>query len=85
MPREERRITRWAIEWRSKTLLEGERRRFMWDGYRPLLFGTREEAREAIKASWGYIAERKDLRREPHGWRMPRPVLVEVILRRREP
>lgn len=50
----------------------------MWDNNVPLLFRTRKAARNYATASYGYIKERKDLRTEPHNWRMPRPVEVSV-------
>jgi hypothetical protein len=44
----------------------------------PVLFRTRAEARRWIEANHGYIRRRPDLQREPHGWRMPIAVRVEV-------
>ena len=41
---------------------------------------TRREAREWIKKHYGYISERPDLQIEPHGWKMPVPVKVRVVL-----
>lgn len=72
---------RWEVQWRSKNRLEGLTEHFIWDGARPLLFLTRREARAYIGSKWGYISTRPDLRAEPHGWRLPCPVRVEVILR----
>ncbi len=71
---------RWAIQWRSKNLRDGEQRHWCWDGTMPVLFPTRQLAREEIRKKWGYIAHRPDLRREPHGWRVPRAVRVRVVL-----
>ena len=75
---------RWGVEWHSANRLDGERRFFMWEEGKPLLFRTRREARDYIKKRYGYIGERKDLQREPHGWRMPQAVPVEVIVRKVE-
>ena len=72
---------RWAVQWRENNRLDGRVRHFMWSKGRPLLFETRQEARDYIRMEWGYIATRKDLRAEPHGWLMPKAVKVEVILR----
>ena len=72
---------RWAIQWYSRNRLDGETRHFMWGCGFPLLFRTREKAREYISDHYGYIRTRQDLRSEPHGWRLPRAVRVEVILR----
>lgn len=53
-----------------------------WEQGKPLLFFSRREARDFIRQRYGYIARRKDLRAEPHGWRMPQAVKVEVVIRR---
>lgn len=52
----------------------------MWYNENPLLFKTRQDARAWAKEHYGYIKYRKDLRTEPHNWRMPRPTLVKVHL-----
>jgi hypothetical protein len=49
------------------------------ENFVPVIFPTRREAREWIKAKYGYIAERPDLRAEPHGWRVPTAVRVDVL------
>ncbi len=69
---------RWSVLWRSSNRLDGETRRVMWNAGNPLLFRTRAQALAYIKDRYGYIARRADLRREPHGWRMPLPVRVAV-------
>ena len=48
------------------------------NGHTLLLFNTRKEARKFIKENYSFIRTRKDLRKEPHGWRMPKPVKVNV-------
>ena len=83
----------WAIEWRSDSALDGKRRCILGIGhfgapltplpdcygaYHTMVFRSRAKAREFIRRRYGYIAERPDLRREPHGWKMPRPVRVRV-------
>jgi hypothetical protein len=45
-----------------------------------LLFKTRKECRSWIKGTLGYIAKRKDLRVEPHGWKVPKAVRVRVTI-----
>lgn len=72
---------RWAVMWRSVNLLDGIIRHWIWDAGRPVLFRSRRDAREWIEERYGYIRQRPDLRAEPHGWKMPEPVKVEVILR----
>jgi len=69
----------WVGEWHSNNLLDGERRHILYENCLPKLFRTRKECREFIKAKYGYIAERPDLRTEPHGWRMPQPVKVNIV------
>lgn len=49
-------------------------------GCQKLLFKTKREARAFIVEKFGYMRTRPDLRREPHGWRMPRPVKVNVTV-----
>lgn len=75
-----RAVGRWGVEWRSDNRLDGRTRHFMWDGVVPLLFRTRREARDHIRKEWGYIGDRPDLRREPHGWKMPHAVRVVISL-----
>ena len=72
----------WAVEWHSVNS-DGNRRHLVWDHesgepfcYR--LFRTRRECRAWIDKHHGYIRGREDLRREPHGWRVPRAVRVTV-------
>lgn len=69
----------WAAQWHSQNQLDGERKHLLYEDCLPKLFTTRRETREYIKAKFGYIADRPDLRAEPHGWRMPQPVKVTVV------
>lgn len=69
----------WACEWYSKNKLDGERRYLIRDKRIVLLFITKQQACEYISRDFGYIKARKDLRNEPHGWRLPKAVKVEVI------
>lgn len=69
----------WGAMWYSKNKISGETKHLLNDDRGiPALFPSRKEAREWINKRYGYIRFRKDLRREPHGWRFPRPVRVEV-------
>lgn len=43
------------------------------------LFRTRRECRDWIRYEYGYLA-RSDLRKEPHCWRVPKPVRVTVTV-----
>jgi hypothetical protein len=68
----------WAAQWHSKNQLDGDKKSIIYEDLYPKLFRTRAACREWIKEKYGYIAEREDLRAEPHGWRMPQPVRVEI-------
>lgn len=72
--------TYWAVQWRSDNALDGRSRHIIWaDGPQAMrLFRTRRECRAYIEQRFGYIRTRPDLRAEPHGWRMPIPVLVTL-------
>lgn len=72
-------MTIWAAEWCSKDKIDGERKHIINENCLPKLFKTRREARLFIKEKYGFIATRPDLRSEPHGWRMPRVIKVDVI------
>lgn len=76
-----RQASRWAVQWHSENRQDGTSECFMWDGSRPLLFLTRREARDYIESRYGYIKDRRDLKAEPHGWRLPRAIRVYVILK----
>lgn len=71
-------IVKWALLWHSENKRDGVREYIIRDGCTPVLFSTRAKAREYAQVRYGYITHRKDLRNEPHGWRMPRPVRVRI-------
>ena len=71
----------WGIEWHSHNHLDGEQRHLLWPEPCYRLFRTRQECRDYIDKHYGYIRIREDLRAEPHGWRLPRAVRVEVRVR----
>ena len=73
-------FTRWGALWRSENELDGRTRHIICDHERPVLFITRDEARAWIREEYAWLKKRGDLRREPHGWRMPVPVRVEIRL-----
>ena len=72
----------WAAKWRSENTLDGKSEYLLrWtigDVSMVRLFRTREVARSYIRSEFGYIRSRPDLRAEPHGWKMPVAVKVEV-------
>lgn len=73
-------VTRWGLLWHSKNYLDGERKHIMFENCQPLLFKTRREARAYADKRYGYIRGAADLKAEPHGWRFPRAIRVEVSL-----
>jgi hypothetical protein len=80
-PPHEKEVLAWGVLWRSKNVLDGERIYLQGTPDHPsrtLLFYTRREARAHVAERYGYIRHRPDLRREPHGWRMPVVVRVTV-------
>jgi hypothetical protein len=76
-------LRRWAVLWNQRNQA-GVTRHFMMENCVPVLFRTRKEARSWAQKHFGYIRNRFDLRREPHGWKVPLAVKVEVKLRIRE-
>lgn len=84
--------TAWGLLWRQENEREGYRQHLLgtfpiattahpiFQGVRVAQFATRREAREHIKKHYGYIAKRPDLQREPHGWKMPVPVKIKVVV-----
>lgn len=68
----------WACLWRSCNALDGERSHLLRENGVPVLYPTRQLARNYIAIKFGYIARRPDLKAEPHGWKMPVPVRVDV-------
>lgn len=71
----------WGIQWESKNMLDGFTSHLMFRDGLPILFKTKRETLERIQSEFGYIRGRKDLRSEPHGWRMPKPVRVIIKAR----
>jgi hypothetical protein len=78
-----REIVRWGLEFRSCNRLDGNRSHIVMRDCMPALFHTRQEARAYAAECFGYIRDCADLRREPHGWRMPVPVRVAVGIERK--
>ena len=68
----------WGMKWRSENNLDGKMEHLMYKNCFPLLFRTRREARFFIADKWGFLKNRPDLKKEPHGWKMPIPVKVEI-------
>ncbi len=83
----------WAVKCRSECQLDGKREhlagRFRPNvpeaplhlaGYNTMMFKTRATARAFIDVYYGYIRKCPDLRREPHGLKMPVAVKVKVTI-----
>lgn len=72
--------TVWGIKWVQRNR-EGDASHLMHTAPGPpVAFRTRAEARAWVTEYYGYIADRADLRAEPHGWRVPRVVRVMVTV-----
>lgn len=69
----------WALMWRSRNALDGLTEAMLGNGKTVMLFQTRSEARIEANIKFGYIKTRPDLRTEPHGWRMPKPIRVKIV------
>ena len=72
----------WAAKWSQTNQLDGHQEHLVlwsWRTALPALFKTRAECRAWIEEHYGYIRGREDLRREPHCWRVPQAVRVDVI------
>ena len=70
---------KWAVLWRENNKLDGKNEHILGNGNGlPLLFDTRSQAREYLEARYGYIRNRKDLKAEPFGWKMP--IAVKIVM-----
>ena len=74
-------IIRWGALWHSKNQLDGVTEHLLCENLLPALFVSRRQCREWIEARYGYLKARRDLRGEPHGWRLPQPVRVIIKLK----
>ena len=68
----------WAALWHSENALNGVTEHLLYERCVPVLRQTRAEIRRYIRDYYGEISRRGDLRAEPHGWRVPRPVRVSI-------
>lgn len=76
---------KWGVLWVSDNKLDGHTEHFLWDKGShatsvPLVFPTRADAREYIAERYGFIGSRPDLRREPHGLKMPRAIKCKITV-----
>ena len=76
---------RWGLLFRSNNKLDGYKEHLIrhWRSAEtlcncdPVLFKTRQQARDSRDQEYGYLRNRPDLKTEPHGWRMP--LVVKVV------
>jgi len=80
LTRKPRPIRCWGIVWRSQNARDGRQESLLWNYGLPRIFETRRKAREWIEGEYGYIRNRPDLRGEPLGWRMPKPVRITLTV-----
>ena len=84
--------TAWGVVSRSKNRLNGKKEYLVGAYARStipelrgctgsMMFLTRSDCREYIEKTFGYIRQRTDLRDEPFGWRMPKPVKIVVSVK----
>lgn len=71
-------VKRWGILWRQENKLDGKTEHIYFQGGFPILCYTRKQAQARKQELLGYIAERKDLQREPYGWKIPKVVKIEA-------
>ena len=73
---------KWAIQKRSQCRLDGYREFLDHEPIRglPIVFRTRSQAREYLEERYASWRNRPDLKREPHGWKMPRVVKVKITV-----
>jgi hypothetical protein len=82
MNKRRRVLRRWAVEWYARNQRDGVTSYVLWkEPTVPALFLTRQAARAWIERQYGYIRHRRDLRTEPHGWRLPRAIRVDVDIK----
>ena len=79
-PRHCRKARAWGLLWRSNNRLDGETAYLIHEHCLPVLFKTRQAARDYANQRFGYIKNTPDLQCEPHGWRFPTAVRVSVSL-----
>ena len=70
-------LFRWGLLWRQENKLDGKTEYLIYrkSGSEPLLFKTRNQAREYKKLNYSYV---NDYKEEPHGWKPVQVVKVKV-------
>lgn len=77
---------RWGLIWQSKNKLDGVNCHPVVDEYhgKPFHF-TRRAAMEFREKHYGYLRDRRDLKSEPHGWKMPRVARIKITYEEAKP
>ena len=72
----------WAVLFRQVNKVDGAKCHLVHQPIScvPFLYRTRKQAKLFIEQEFGYIRRRKDLQDEPHGWRMPIPIRVNITI-----
>lgn len=79
-------LNKWGILERSRNKLDGYREHLMHeDGGKVALFQTRKQAQDYAERHLGYLRNRPDLRAEPHGWMLPKPIRLTVTYKEPTP
>lgn len=74
-------VSHWGLLWWvSEKFTYEPRSHLLYENCKPVMFKTRKEARDFAIEKYGYIKVRDDLRRYPHGWRLPKPVRITGII-----
>mgnify|MGYP001618532799 FL=1 len=68
---------KWGLLWHSQNRLDGVREHLLYKDGMPLVFPKRDAARAYAQTYFRDLKTRRDLRMEPHGYRMPR--LVKLL------
>ena len=69
----------WGLLWEQENRLDGKTVHLIYDNGKPAFFQSRSSARIYRDENYGYIKTRKDLRTEPHCWRLPKIVRISQI------
>lgn len=70
----------WGIVHVTKGGIDGDTERLMYSNPRDgwLIFRTKRECKAYIDNYWSYYKTSKDLRAYPYGYRLPKPVKIEI-------
>jgi len=72
----------WGVLWIQKGSIDGDCESLVYKDCKPVMFSTKRECKKFIDETYKFITARKDLRRYPHGWRLPKPVKLRINYQR---